>query len=1160
MKEMKLKNRRTGSNELAATVRNVTPEVESLQMTPDGPYPLLKRARRDRRAADSAMGWLTEEHPELERWRDLAHRWLSSVAHEWELAQAAKDRDPSSIRTYRVVAKKIISLTSFLVDYLLNERYPQRATFVKNPDELLRAGSHAADDFWAECCLPLMRNRTSSEKLLRSAAAETRSKDIDAFLTWVIQSEHPATDAHGNKLDNPSYRCPFPARTACGTRVGKVRKHIDMDLAWVTHEYPQLEKWRVLAANWIKQEKGGITTKLNAFSKFFGVYLAQGKLVEEKIARDPLIFLLRESKVADNYKTIVTAKLTTEHDYIVTFLDWVLLQECSERDDYGYPVLSEKHRNPFSRMGKSKGGKTGESVRSPLPYGYIDELRRWLVQGPNFTDWTWAHTALETGWFPVAEHLIDKSDPDCVWRLRTIQKGSRAHKATTITEMWSPVRWMALLVKLTLPLRTLQVRVLDSGEADTWCYDGSLTTAIQTSAPWKQNQVNVALREAVARQNEAEQPGHQLASKPARTRRSVSEVAHGVLRRQVEHIFEEGGLKLRETTVLHINTNKTADRNKEGAAKGFDIPWPILPWPKNADVYSDLEGTGAPLESSLDRYREKGELARNIHYWLQKLRDWQTKYNPVHTTTSWSELVRHGIVQAKSEEQIESYAEAVFLFREPAYPGVQRGGKPRSLAHLPLSNGAVTFAWWTMLRDFQFSLASRGKVGPDGSPIRLVQDPSDKNRLTDFPLHSLRVSLITALALDGGMSLPLLQKVVGHSRLLMTLYYIKPGAAHIMQEIDRACARLSALEEESIQKFLASATMEQLRDQAVFNDETSAFAALGKDSTTRNPAGWMPMHHGVCPMGGNTDAVPENKQLGGCHNGGTALARNGADWIFGPVPGGARNCVRCRWFITEPRYVPALVVHCNNLSYRYEQAQTLAIKRNEELEELKDRVYDAEKCDPVLARRLHTELLGTERRFETTLKDLEEAAQSMTACYSMIKRCIAIARTRWENGADTGGGMALVANGSDVECAVIVDGTDSELLQLSGVLEDAEIYPDVNPGEAIIRRSQLLDSALLRDSLAPRFFTLSREEQHLLGNEFIRRIGHECDPENSPAGRRMAVSMLENTNAGLSEQLGKSRQFIADLLPKSGEASRVFPIRVSNESVLASEQCSGVRP
>ena len=70
-------------------------------------------------------------------------------------------------------------------------------------------------------------------------------------------------------------------------------------------------------------------------------------------------------------------------------------------------------------------------------------------------------------WFPVTEAQIDKDDPDCVWRVRYKKCGEK------ILEMWSPVRWMALFVKLILPLRTFQVRMLDSGEADTWRYEKS---------------------------------------------------------------------------------------------------------------------------------------------------------------------------------------------------------------------------------------------------------------------------------------------------------------------------------------------------------------------------------------------------------------------------------------------------------------------------------------------------------------------------------------------------------------------------------------------------------------------------------------------------------------------------------------------------------------
>src|SRR5258708_38571811 len=123
-----------------------------------------------------------------------------------------------------------------------------------------------------------------------------------------------------------------------------------------------------------------------------------------------------------------------------------------------------------------------ESVHSPLPYGYIDELRQMLAAGPHFRDWLWAQNARgsEIGksgrfapdWFEVTEDQIDRKDPDCIWRIR--ERATQSGGA--VLEMWSPVRWVGLLVKLILPLRTFQARMLDSGEADTWHYDAGAWT------------------------------------------------------------------------------------------------------------------------------------------------------------------------------------------------------------------------------------------------------------------------------------------------------------------------------------------------------------------------------------------------------------------------------------------------------------------------------------------------------------------------------------------------------------------------------------------------------------------------------------------------------------------------------------------------------------
>src|SRR5262249_4434575 len=136
-------------------------------------------------------------------------------------------------------------------------------------------------------------------------------------------------------------------------------------------------------------------------------------------------------------------------------------------------------------------------------------------------------------------------------------------------EMWSPVRWVALLIKLILPLRTIQVCMLDSGEADTWWYaDGS----------WGPN--TGPLSSGTERQS----------------------LKQGVFRRST--LISDANL-----TILYINTNKTADIARVGSEKGYALPWPI-----------------------------GGALHQDVFYWLEKLRNWQEKYNPIFTRTSWKDL------------------------------------------------------------------------------------------------------------------------------------------------------------------------------------------------------------------------------------------------------------------------------------------------------------------------------------------------------------------------------------------------------------------------------------------------------------------------------------------------------------------------------------------
>ena len=63
-----------------------------------------------------------------------------------------------------------------------------------------------------------------------------------------------------------------------------------------------------------------------------------------------------------------------------------------------------------------------------------------------------------------------------------------------------------------------------------------------------------------------------------------------------------------------------------------------------------------------------------------------------------------------------------------------------------------------------------------------------------------------------------------------------------------------------------------------------------------------------------------------------------------PCPAVPGNCVRCRWFVTEPRYIDALRAHFNNVSYHLAEAAKEAKSHEEKLETLKTRRYTAEQA------------------------------------------------------------------------------------------------------------------------------------------------------------------------------------------------------------------------
>lgn len=444
----------------------------------------------------------------------------------------------------------------------------------------------------------------------------------------------------------------------------------------------------------------------------------------------------------------------------------------------------------------------------------------------------------------------------------------------------------------------------------------------------------------------------------------------------------------------------------------------------------------------------------------------------------------------------------------------------------------MTTAWFRLLAALELRLADRRETHSNGAPIRFLPlSEGQRYRVTTlFPLHSLRVSLITALALEGQVPFPILQKLVGHSRLLMTLYYTKPGATHIRDVLLGAAERLEVNKVSSIQNFLLDTEHEELLQRAICNSPASLAAAIPLHPAARNPTGWMPMHHGLCLVGGNTSDVEGNNAVGGCYNGGSIIVKgSSSSQRNGPVPGGNRNCVRCRWFVTEPHYLPALVAHFNNLAYHFDEARNDCLLREKDLQDMKKQRVDAEETgQPFIRLDAYRQV---ERVWEASMKRFSDLAEDLVACWRLIERCKAALNASHNDG------RQLIATGTMSDVQIAFEETESELLQLAGVCENVEIYPDLQLGKAVFRRSQLLDAVLYSDDQPPVFMLMTEQEQLSTGNVFMRRLAQQMNPENPALGRREVIRLID-AGERLSQYFGKD---LSSWLPQS-ENMRTPPI------------------
>ncbi|GFO62119.1 integrase family protein [Geomonas paludis] len=795
-------------------------------------------------------------------------------------------------------------------------------------------------------------------------------------------------------------------------KLRKNNKGEDLDFTRITELDPELEEWRAFAAEWIKNQKGAQGAKMVALDKFIESYIH-----DLGLKKYPAKFLASDYEPPVSfYDHLQIRNKAKPNNYIVNFLDWVLETHFSAEDDNGRKVIAPGFDNPFSRK-KHKGSNT-ESNKAALPSGYIRELREILCPptAQSLSDWKWAIENAFDGpcagdWFEVDPSLIDPDDPDCIWRERTVPiyeymvnpdkpKSVKVVDKREIVEMWSPVRWVALYIKLELPLRTAQVRWLDSGEADTYRYEGVEIDAFgHPHSKWVENRSPLA----------------------------CGSVKHpyqkGVFRRSPD---PETGMAM---TALYINTNKTADIDKVEDAKGYVVPW---------------------------------EHPRALP-WLLRLRDWQAKYNPIEKPVPWTSLELRHIRVIKHTEILAEMGDCCFLFRA-VHSRVNDAQKNLIDQDKPIQEEELKEGWRRLLEE----LENRVKARDDGKGQQIIFVTPGSRIGTKFPLHSLRVSLITAYAIDGGVPLGVLAKcIAGHARIIMTLYYTKAGVRKVTEVMEEAERKLLEGEKNQFESFLAEATYKQIEMAAAFNDPIAIQAIMDN----RSRAGWVADEKGICPLG-----------CSACDKGHKMLRQGKEKEEIVPVPGfPKKNCVRCRFFLTGPAFLPGLLDHANWLLSQLNDRSERYVRFEQIVEELQDEMMACTEAEKPFMKREDYERYS--RHYEQEAEKCNMLGDDLNATVRLMRRCMAILK----DSKDDDGKLSLVPVGGmgDIEFAFE---EVSETHQLAVLCESANFYPEADSSKANLRRSQLLDAMLEMNGRAPVFFKLPPDLQQQVGNEFMRLL------------------------------------------------------------------------
>ena len=204
-----------------------------------------------------------------------------------------------------------------------------------------------------------------------------------------------------------------------------------------------------------------------------------------------------------------------------------------------------------------------------------------------------------------------------------------------------------------------------------------------------------------------------------------------------------------------------------------------------------------------------------------------------------------------------------------------------------------------------------------------------------------------------------------------------------------------------------------------------------------------------------------------------------------------------------------LVLRCAGRGGKVLFAQFLKGRPTGELEALKDEQFFCEEQGKPFIK--HDELQALQRRYEKQQVEADEYAKDWIACFELIHKIIRVEEAR--NVDDTKDKLIAVGSEQDVSHALKFIETDSELLHLSLICDDAEFYPDLQDElrktPAIQKRSMQLSRVLMKKGFEPIFMEMDDKQQLIAANAMLRQMAKIADPDDKLEGYRKVANYIE---------------------------------------------------